>query len=58
MNTKHLLFAYSLPFTNLPVKTQFGKQTGGASFAPGAILTITAGTNRIFSSMYNMHCCC
>jgi len=58
MNTRHLLFAHSLQFTNLPVKTQFGKQTGGASFAPETVSTITAGTNHIFSSMYNMHCCC
>ena len=58
MNTKHLLFAYSLSFTTLPVKPQFGKQTGGASFAPGAISSITTGTNRFFTSMYNMHCCC
>ena len=26
MTTKHLLFAYSLQFTNLPGKTQPGKQ--------------------------------
>jgi len=58
MNTKHLLFAHSLPFTTLPGKTQFGKQTGGASFAPRIGSTIPAGTNHIFTSMCNMHCCC
>ena len=58
MNTKHLLFAHSLQFTNLPVKTQFGKQTGGAAFVPGAVSSIPAGTNHIFTSMCNMHCCC
>jgi hypothetical protein len=57
MNTKHLLFIHSLPFTNLPVKAQPCKQTGAGSFITGCISATNAGANRIFTSMYNMHCC-
>lgn len=57
MNTKHLLFAYSFPFTSLAVNVQPCKQTCAASFTPGVISSISVGANRIFTSMYNMHCC-
>ncbi|WP_159440614.1 hypothetical protein [Mucilaginibacter sp. OK098] len=55
MNTKHLLFTSSLPFTSLPVKALSCKQTCAAS---QSVSVIEAGANRIFTSMYNMHCCC
>jgi hypothetical protein len=58
MNTKHLLSTSSFPVTSLPVNALLCKQTYAASFIPGAVSSISAGANRIFTSMYNMHCCC
>jgi hypothetical protein len=58
MNTKHLLFAYSFLFTIPAVNVLPCKQTSMASFIPGVVSPINAGANRIFTSMYNMHCCC
>ncbi|ASU33939.1 hypothetical protein [Mucilaginibacter xinganensis] len=58
MNTKHLLFAYSLPVTSLAFSTQFGKQSGEASFTPVAALNIGNGASYTPMSMCNMHCCC
>lgn len=55
MNSKHLPSTHSSPFTNLPVEAQPCKQTGAAPFNTGCI-SVT-GANRIFTSMYSMHCC-